>query len=234
MSSGRVNLRGEALRSCRAGYYGLINHIDDQIRRLVYHLNGLPGSELENTLIFFVSDHGEMLGDHYRFGKRMPYEASARVPFIVRLPTAMKGVLRNATSDAPVCLEDVMPTCLEAAGLDIPEWVDGRSLMPFLRGEKEGSWREFLHIENGGGQESFHALTDGKEKFIWFSASGREQFFNIEEDPDECFDRIITDAKRASIWRERMIDQLKSRPEGFVCKGRLTAGRPHGKMVPTG
>lgn len=232
VSSGRVNLRGEALRSCRAGYFGLINHIDDQIRRLVYHLNGLPGSDLNNTLIFFVSDHGEMLGDHYRFGKRMPYEPSARIPFIVRLPSAMKSVPRNATSGAPVCLEDVMPTCLDAAGLEIPDWVDGKSLMPILRGDTDVAWRDCLHIENGGGKDAFHALTDGKEKFIWFSASGHEQLFNLEDDPKECVNRIESDAPKAAAWRQRMVEQLKNRPEGFVSNGHLVPGQRHGAMMP--
>ncbi len=232
VSSGRVNLKGEALRSCRAGYYGLINHVDDQLRRLVYHLNGLPESDLDNTMILFVSDHGEMLGDHYLYGKRMPYEASARVPFLVRLPKSAKGVPRNETSDLPVCLEDVLPTCLDAAGLDVPDWVDGRSLMPILRGENNVSWREFLHIENGGGKQSFHALTDGREKFIWFSATGREQFFNLQDDPNECTDRIHSGEAAIKLWRERMVECLKARPEGFVEKGQLIAGRPHDKMIP--
>lgn len=235
VNSGHVDLRGEALRACRAGYFGLINHIDDQLRRLVYRLNGLPELELENTLIFFVSDHGEMLGDHYRFGKRLPYEPSARIPFIVQMPEAMKDVPRNVVSDVPVCLEDILPTCLDAAGLEIPEWVDGRSLMPLLHGDTDAPWREFLHVECGGGVNAFHALTNGREKYIWFSRSGKEQFFDLEQDPGERINLIDIDSERAELWRQRMADHLRNRPEGFVVDGRLVPGRAHqALMAPTG
>ena len=73
----RVHLRGEALRSCRAAYYGLINHVDDQMRRLLNPVTGLPAMVGDNTVIVFTSDHGEMLGDNSLWRKQQPYEPSA-------------------------------------------------------------------------------------------------------------------------------------------------------------
>ena len=75
------------MHHCRAGYYGLVNHVDMQLNRLFQYMRdrGL----LYDTFIMFVSDHGEMLGDHHLFAKTWPYEASVRVPFLARAPQSM-------------------------------------------------------------------------------------------------------------------------------------------------
>src|SRR5690606_12158850 len=78
VSSARVHLRGEALRSARAAYFGLINHVDDQLRRLLNPVDGIERQTGDNTVVLFTADHGEMLGDHYRWRKSLPYEGSAR------------------------------------------------------------------------------------------------------------------------------------------------------------
>jgi len=230
----RVDLQGEALRSCQAGYFGLINHVDDQLHRLLYGIAGLPGFNPENTLVIFCSDHGEMLGDHYRFRKSLPYEGSARIPFLVRLPRSEEGARRGAVSEVPVCLEDILPTCLEAAGLPIPDWVDGCSLLPLLRGEASSVGREWIRIEMGGTADAFHALTDGREKYIWFSRSGREQLFDLVRDPREMDDLASDAPERLDLWRSRLVEQLAQRPEGFVRDGELCPGRAHRKLIPPG
>ncbi|MEX0775150.1 MAG: sulfatase-like hydrolase/transferase [Phycisphaeraceae bacterium] len=81
----RIHLDEQQMQCARAAYYGMINFIDDQIGRLLLAISrqGL----MQNTIVLFSSDHGEMLGDHHRFCKSLPYEASARVPFLMRLPT---------------------------------------------------------------------------------------------------------------------------------------------------
>src|SRR5690606_31750983 len=107
----RIQLEGEALLSTRAAYYGMINHIDDQIRRL---LNPVDGPAKENTIVVFTSDHGEMLGDHYCWRKSLPYEPAARIPLLIRA-THVFGFEQEAVFDQPVCLEDIMPTLLDLA-----------------------------------------------------------------------------------------------------------------------
>ena len=221
---GRVDLRGEALRAARAGYYGLINHVDDQLNRLLSPLLGLDGATARNTVVLFCSDHGEMLGDHYLWRKSLPYEASARVPFLVRAPAHM-GLSSGATVDAPVCLEDLMPTVLDLAGLDVPPSVEGRSLVPWLKGETP-AWREHLHLECA---PTHHALTDGRWKYVWWVADGREQFFDLAADPQECRDlaRVEAAAPEVGRWRARMVAELAERPEGCSDGQRLIAGRPY-------
>lgn len=135
VSPDNVSLTGEALLCCRAGYYGLINRIDDQIRRLLNPVTGIERMACGNTVLILTSDHGEMLGDHYLWRKTVPYEGSARVPLLIRPPRSM-GFVSGLVVDEAVCLEDILPTLLDMAEVEIPLSVEGRSLVPLIRGER--------------------------------------------------------------------------------------------------
>jgi arylsulfatase len=219
-----VDLTGEALLSARAGYYGLINHMDDQIRRILSPVTGVDRMTNGNTVVALTSDHGEMLGDHYRWHKVMPYEPSARVPLLLRAPAHL-GIQTDAVVHEPVTLADIMPTVLDIAGADIPGTVEGKSLLPLLRGESTGL-HTYIHIEHA---PHYQCLTDGREKYIWFVADGREQFFRLTDDPNECHNlaALPEEAARLSHWRSLLVDELKNRPEGFSDGTDLIAGRPY-------
>ena len=110
----------DMLQRARAGYYGHMTHIDQQINRFTESLRVYDVGD--NTLIMFTADHGEMLGDHTLFRKAYPYEGSACVPFIVapamcnqRLPDVVPG----SVFEQPVALRDVMPTLLDCANVPI-------------------------------------------------------------------------------------------------------------------
>jgi arylsulfatase len=224
----RINLKGEALRSCRAAYYGLINQIDDELRRLLNPVDGILVQTQGNTVVLFTSDHGEMLGDHYLWRKSVPYESSAHIPLLLRAP-ARFGLPRGGVVDGVCCLEDVMPTLLDLAGVDIPESVEGRSLLPLARAEA-ASWREYVTIEHSPLHQS---LTDGREKFIWWVRDGHEQFFDLTVDPQELHD-LAPDpatAPRLALWRERLVRELIGRPEGFSDGQHLIAGRPYPPVI---
>ena len=224
-----VDLTGERCRAARAGYFGLINHVDDQIRRLLNPVTGIDRMTERNTVVIFTSDHGEMLGDHHLWRKSVPYEPSARIPLMVRAPDRF-GLQRRLVLDQPVCLEDIMPTVLELAGMHVPDSVEGRSLVALMRGESV-AWRDHLHIEHA---PLHHTLTDGREKYIWWAADGREQLFDLERDPHECHDRIADPSARARLdhWRGLLIGRLRNRPEGFTDGTRLIPGRPYAATLP--
>lgn len=230
VSPSKVNLKGEALLSARAGYYGLINHLDDQLHRLLNNVTGIDRMTGNNTAVIMTSDHGEMLGDHYFWRKRLPYEGAARIPFLIRMPKRF-GIKTDTVINVPVGLEDIMPTVLDMAGADIPDSVDGKSLIPLLRGDTDAVWRDYIHIECS---PTFHALTDGKDKYIWFVKDGREQFFDLSKDPKECHN-LINDSKESakiSRWRNLLIQELKDRPEGFTDGEKLISGRPYSSVLP--
>lgn len=212
----RLKLRPEFLRQFRAAYYASVSHIDDQIQRL---LQVLP----PDTLVIFTSDHGEMLGDHQFFGKCLPYQPSAHIPLVMAFP-ASAGIAPGQTHSVPVELMDLMPTVLDAAGIPIPDGVDGCSLLPVLRGKPMA--REYIHGEIArvaGLGSGMHYLTDGKEKYIWWPGFGTEQFFHLPDDPLECNDLSSSPEwrERMAVWRGRLIQMLDGRPEGFVESGRL-------------
>ena len=133
VDSARVNLEGEKLRTTRAAYFGLINHIDDRLTWLINEFVRKSRSQKRPWVILFTSDHGEMLGDHYYFRKCEPFEGSCRIPFLIN--SEGLGQKSHSRIDSPVCLEDILPTLLDLSGTIIPEQVDGKGLVPLLRGE---------------------------------------------------------------------------------------------------
>ena len=227
-NAAQIHLDTDQMRCARVAYYGMINFIDDQIGRL------LQFAALRDTLIVFTSDHGEMLGDHHLFRKTWPYEASARVPFIVRPPSAwgLQGDQRPAT---PVGLQDIMPTLLAAAGVDVPASCTGHSLLPLLRGQTDRV-RDVLHGEHAGcyaAEHGNHFLTDDRYKYIWYSQTGREQLFDLAEDPRELHDLALDTGSSALLqsWRARLVEVLDGRPEGWIRNGELTTA-PHTPLMP--
>jgi arylsulfatase A-like enzyme len=236
MLNRRARLDDETMRYCRAAYYGLISHVDAQIGRLFQYMRdrGL----LNDTFILFTADHGEMLGDHHMFSKARAFEGSAHIPFLVKAPRTM-GISSGPSGgavDLPVGLQDVMPTLLDAAGLPVPDSVTGRSVLPLMRGEPV-TWRDALHGEHSKRyfeEESMHYLVDGHTKYVWYSQTGEELLFDLDQDPQERHNLLLdadSDA-RVAPWRRRLIQQLRDRPEGFVDGDRLVPGRAHDYLVP--
>jgi arylsulfatase A-like enzyme len=146
------------------------------------------------------------------------------VPFIVAdRPSA--GSVRGGVVDQVVELRDVMPTLLDLAGVPIPSSVDGVSLAPFLRGESVPV-REWLHGEHLHFGQSIQWVTDGKTKYVWGSERGVEQLFDLVDDPGELRNLVKTQPELRDLWRERLIQDLTGREEGFVADGKLVTGRP--------
>jgi len=229
-----IKLDDHAMRCARAGYYGMINHVDDQVGRLIDFLR--RRQLLSNTFILFTSDHGEMLGDHNMYRKTFAYEASARVPFFARAAPTMEYP-DEVVATAPVGLQDVMPTLLDVAGAPIPATVTGSSVLPFMRGEAP-AWREALHGEHAGQYrytDGMHYLVGERMKYVWYSQTGREHLFDLAHDPTELHD-LTRDPDRAddvASWRARLARTLRDRPEGFSDGEQLTVGRPHHHLVPS-
>lgn len=121
----------ETARRLLHGYYACVSYVDAQIGRL---LNALDEEGLtENTIVVLWSDHGWKLGEYRGWGKMTNYEIDARVPLILSVP-GMKT--RGSRSDSLVELLDIYPTLCELAGVEIPDFVEGKSLVPVLRDPK--------------------------------------------------------------------------------------------------
>ncbi|MDO5417474.1 MAG: arylsulfatase [Lachnospiraceae bacterium] len=196
------------------GYYACITHIDHQIGRLLQTLEF--DGVLEDTVILFTSDHGEMLSDHCLNRKNVPYQGSIRIPMLVYGPEKWIGK-GGRRCDEVVELRDVMPTILGLAGLSC-DGLDGRDML-----ERKG--REYLHGEHlsdyAGHSNQF--IVTKTDKYIWFPKTGREQYFHLASDPEETTDRIGAPecAERIRYLRGCLIKELAGCPEGYSDGERL-------------
>ena len=137
----------------RRNYAAMIENIDSWLGRLLEVI--AQRGELDNTLVVFTSDHGEMLGDHDLWMKRVPQQGSVGIPLVVAGPGVRKGV----TTQALASLIDLAGTFLDYAGIAAPDGMDSRSLRPVLDGSTE-SHREFLL----SGLDPWRCITDGRLK----------------------------------------------------------------------
>ena len=215
----------EMIRQAQIGYYACITHLDHQIGRLLQALTdqGLR----DNTVILFTSDHGEELCDHHMFRKCRPYEGSCHIPMIISGPQALTGGRPGQVCHSVVELRDIMPTLLDIAYAAVPEETDGKSMMPMVS-NPEKSIREWLHGEHLYGDDSNHYIVTSRDKFIWYSQTGEEQYFDLSNDPRELHN-AMRDAeckKRAETLRAYLTEALTGREEGFVRDGRLQTRCP--------
>lgn len=215
----RGNFGPEYARHSRRHYYAAVSFIDEQLGHIIRALK--ERGMYDNALICFTSDHGDMLGDHHLWRKTYAYEGSAAIPLIVKLPKAMEGNLPpGSTIDAPVELRDFLPTFLDLNRQAVPETMDGRSLLPLLRGEK-AEWRQYIDIEHNTcywADNYWCALTDGHTKYVRFLRSGREQLFDLDRDPGELNDLSADRRSRKRLLRMRaaMVEHLRERGEEWV------------------
>jgi arylsulfatase len=207
----------------RRAYYGSVTFIDEQIGRILAALKrrGL----YDNTLIIFFADHGDMLGDHHLWRKTYAYESSANIPMILRWPRSMGlDARRGKKLPQPTELRDVLPTFLDAAEAPIPGHLDGKSLLNLVRGNTK-DWRPWIDLEHSMcyDQDHWTALTDGRFKYIYFAYDGREQLFDMAEDPGELHNLAEVPAQGTLLeqWRRRLVDHLAERGEEFVSNGKL-------------
>ena len=185
----------------RRNYAAMIENIDRHVGRFITAVT--ERDELENTVIVYSSDHGEMLGDHERWGKSTYYQPSVGVPLVISGP----GVMEGEQSAVPVSLHDLTATFLEQARLSPLPGMDSQSLTPLLSGETE-KHREVVSSGLGEWRVAF----DGRFKLVRFE-DGRRLLFDLEEDPWE--DRDI--AEQAAGEGERLATQLDREMAGDGC-----------------
>ena len=205
-------------------YYANISFIDDQVGELVAKLK--EKGMYDNTLILFTADHGDAMGDHYRWRKTYPYQGSVRIPCVVKWPGSTPMALKPGTSlGQPVGLQDILPTFLEAAGEKIPADMDGKSLRSLVTGTGD-AWRPYIGIEHATTywpNNYWAAVTDGHYKYVWYFRTGQRQFFDLEQDPGEKVDLAQTPGHASLMlqWENHLKDYLAERGDGFVKDGRV-------------
>jgi choline-sulfatase len=183
------------IRRATAAYYGMIETVDEHFGQVLDRLE-LVGQNIDEWIIVYTSDHGEMLGEHGIWEKQKFYEASARVPLIIRWPSRFKP--RVVTENVNLC--DLFATLCDLAGLPIPPGLDSRSLVPLMNGDS-AEWR-------AGRNETvsqFHAknlmIKWDDLKYQWYGDDCPEALFDLKSDPREMRN-AINDVQYADLLPE--------------------------------
>lgn len=194
-------------------YMGLIKQCDDQLGKLLDYLE--ESGQMDSTMIVLTADHGDYLGDHWLGEKDLFHEPSVKVPMIIYDPRAEADSTRGTVCDALVESIDLAATFVEFAGGEVPEHIlEGRSLLPWLRGQVPDNWREFAVSEYDYSSQP-HAQTLGLAardcrlfmvttqhwKFMHAEGGLRPMLFDLQADPDEVND-LATDPAYAPVLSE--------------------------------
>ncbi len=223
----------EDMRILVAGYYAMLTHLDDQIGRIRTILE--QKGEWDDTIVVFASDNGIAMGRHGCYHKQTSHDHDAHVPLIMAGPSIPKG----QTRDGMVYLYDLFPTLCDLANLDTPESVEGKSLLPMLKGNDVPGRDVLYHAY----VQNWRAVYDGRYRFLAYAGQDEEGgaivkrnlLFDMNEDPMEAKD-LATDPNQArnmerlesllieqrDIWSDPML------PGGFWDKYEGKAQQLHG------
>ena len=188
-----ADLTREQIDLCRGTYYGMVSLVDVQVGRIVEVLK--KTGRLDNTIITFTSDQGFQLGEHGLWKKRVFYDDNVKVPLVFHYP---KGLPAGKEIDEPVEMIDFLPTLMDLWGLEVPQTIRGRSLMPLIEG-KIKTWRPACFSELDHSQSMYRELRQGtgrrvmvrtrEWKLIYFMDSRVKDkdgaLYNLKKDPHE-------------------------------------------------
>ena len=166
----------EVVRHATAAYYGMIDTVDGYLGQVIDQLS--QTEDLDDWIIIYSSDHGEMLGEHGVWEKGRFYEGSVRVPLVIRWPRMFDG---GRTIDENVNLCDLFATLCDLAGIETPDGLDSRSLAPLLRGEST-TWNN----ETVSQYEYSHLMIKQDHlKYQYYGEGVPEVLFDLHKDPGE-------------------------------------------------
>lgn len=184
----RVNLKDPgSLKKIYRAYYASISYIDDKLGEVMHMLDqfGLR----DNTIVIFLSDHGDMLGQRGMVQKRVFYENSSRIPFIVSFPKNFPMGKKGIRVPDPVSIVDVAPTVLEMAGIKNYLPMDGKSLLPQLNGQFDKDRYVFCENYSEGVSTTCLMVRQGDYKYTYIYQGEKQppevQLFNVESDESE-------------------------------------------------
>jgi arylsulfatase A-like enzyme len=166
-------------------YLATVQSVDDNVGRVLRYLD--TAGLARNTIVIYTSDQGFFLGDHGMYDKRFMYEESLRMPFLVRWPAVVRP---GARIDALGLNIDFAPTFLEAAGLPADTSMQGRSLLPLLRGNRPANWRtsmyyRYYHDPGDHNTRAHYGVRTTTHKLIYFWKKDQWELFDLRNDPFE-------------------------------------------------
>jgi len=225
----KCEIKNEDYHRARRGYYGMISHIDALFGQV---LNALENSGFkDNTVVIFTSDHGDMIGERGMWFKKTLFNPAIQVPMIIDHPDHAANRIGT-----PVSLLDVFPTMLELAEIEaeeVPSAIDGRSLLPALRGESISGPVFAEHID-GGTEAPRVCVRDGNFKLV-ISRAYPPQLYDLVSDPfeqnnlagaDHPQEHKLTELAEATWPLDTLLDDvIRSQAERKLVDAALSHGR---------
>lgn len=171
----------EVKRTALASYYALITLTDHYAGRMIDVINN---SRLKNnTIVIYVSDHGEMAGQHGIWQKQCFYEGSVKIPMIMRIPGGERGLRVSGN----VSLADIAPTIMDLCGIRLPDHLDGRCIVNSLQDAVPNDRVVFSEYHAQGMLTGGFMVKKGDYKYNYY-VGHRPQLFNVADDPEEFND----------------------------------------------
>lgn len=166
-----------------AHYWGYCTMVDDLLGMMLDALD--ETGQADNTMVVFLSDHGESLGAHGLFLKGIsPYDETYRIPCVIRWP---EGLVRPGRDhDSLISMMDFAPTFLELAGLEVPADWNGRSLLPWLRDQQPEQWRDAVYTQCNGVEVYYSQRIVRTEEYkLVYNPTDIDELYDLHEDPYE-------------------------------------------------
>ena len=185
-------------------YLACIQSVDDNIGRMLDWLdaNGLR----ENTIVIYTSDQGFFLGDHGLYDKRFMYEPSLKMPFLIRWPGVIKP---GSVQDGMIINTDFAPTFMEVAGLKTPADMQGRSIVPLLKGPAPADWRtsmyyRYYHDPGDHNTAAHYGVRTLTHKLIHYWKKDQWEMFDLVRDPGEMKNMYADPAQQDVVKKLKM------------------------------
>ena len=194
-------ITADTIRILMPKYYGMVKCLDDNIGRILAVLR--KNGQIDNTIIVFTSDHGDLCGEHGRLNKGVPYEGSARIPFLIYTPGKIKG---GTIVDQALSCVDFMPTVMNLMDTKHGQKVDGRDAAALFTGAKT-DWNDMAFIRSTSAGKPWLCAVSDRYKLV-YSDIGDPWLFDLEKDPDEMINLFNEAASKKVVTT--MTSQLRS------------------------
>ena len=211
---GKNSYSDKEIELARKAFYAMCTHVDHQIRLVI----GILREEniLDNTVLMFTSDHGDMLGNHGQFMKDIFYEESAKIPLIL-VPQADREDIECGKLDGRLATQaDILPTLLDLCSIETPKTIEGETLI----GEPK---RKIIYGEHWEGFMASRMIRNSQYKLIYYPAGNIRQLFDIENDPDEMIDLSQSDEHKEVLNQltKELISRLYGSDLSWINQGKL-------------
>ena len=192
-------LSEEETREAIRHYLAYVTHLDERMGQLLEVLDG--SRQAEDTLVVYLSDHGDYCGDHGLFAKGIPcFRGCYHIPVVARWPEGIRNPGRD--EDAFVSLADFAPTFRELTGLKVAPDLAGDSLVPFFRDETPQDWRDEIHTQCNGVElyVTQRSVSTREWKYV-FNGFDYDELYDLQNDPHEM-KNLAADSRYDSVKHE--------------------------------